>query len=397
MSSILLVLLALAVLEYPLAAQPGPGRNPWGGQGQPGQPGQPGGQGNPWGQGQGQPGGQGMQPGGANNGGGGKLPGSENDYFNLGPIGLMGMPTAEGIEIKIVEKDGRAEKAGLKVGDVITGADGKEFKRGENVIDAYAEAFDKVEESKDAKLELLLAGDRKVEVALKKTGKHSNDGPGDKSEEAFKAACKYLVDKQQTNGSWYTQLGGTNGVVVVTSLAAMVLISSGDKQYQVNIDKAAGFVMAKAGVMNDGFGGDNGGRIRPRQQFDPEALEKMARERMKAQGMSDEEIDREIQKYKDMAKNGQIPGMPGGGGGNNPWGGRNGNNGGGNNNGGSGNPWNGGGNGNPGDNGDNGQGAAPGGSQNPANPGSGSENWDQTNWGLSYGSWFIACWNQNKA
>ena len=378
---VLTVLIGLIVLEYPnLAAQPGGGRGR--------QPGQPGG--NPWGGqgGQGQPGGQGgqAQPGQAGNGAG---LGTANDYFNLGPIGLMGMPTAEGIQVKLVEDGGRAQKAGLKVGDVIVGADGKGFKSGANHIDEYAAAFDSVEESKDAKLELTLSGDRKISVELKKTGKHSDNGPGDKSDEAFRLACKYLAAKQQSNGSWYTQLGGTNGVVVVTSLAAMVLISSGEKEYQSNIDKAAEFVMAKAGVMNDMNGWPG------RQQFDAEALEKMARARMKAQGMSDAEIDAEIEKYKKMLNGGQLPGggqLPPGfpGGGNNGGGGNA-------NPGGSGNPWNNGGNGGGNNNGGAGDnGAGPDGEQNPTDPGSGGQNWDQTNWGLSYGSWFVACWHENK-
>ena len=178
-----------------------------------------------------------------------RMPGQEDagpDFFNLGPVGMMGMPGTDGIDIRQVDDDGRAARAGLKVGDAIIGVAGHTFAQGEDFIEIYAEAFDRAEE-RDAKLSLELRGGRTVEVSLKKTGKHDDNEPGDKSDEALRAAADYLASKQQGDGSFPTMLGGSNGRCVVTSLCALVLMSTGQRGYYASIDRAAQYVMQNAG------------------------------------------------------------------------------------------------------------------------------------------------------
>ncbi|MGE3854144.1 MAG: DUF6288 domain-containing protein [Planctomycetota bacterium] len=175
------------------------------------------------------------------------------DFFNLGPVGMMGMPGSDGIDVRQVDADGRAAAAGIKVGDGIVAVAGHRFAAGEDVIEVYAAAFDRAEE-KDGKLSLELRDGRTVELTLKKTGKHSDTDLAEKDDEALRAAAEYIAGKQQGDGSFYTMLGGNNGRTVVTSLCGLVLMSTGQRGYYGHIDRAAKYVMENAGVY-EGFGG----------------------------------------------------------------------------------------------------------------------------------------------
>lgn len=219
---------------------------------------------------QGVPGGGRFPGGGRMPGGGGRVPGmpggSEGDWYNLGPIG--GKATMEGQTLKVekVTEDAPGAKAGLQVGDVITGAP-KDFKR-----DAYHElgaAIEEAEAQRKAKSAIVTLtiqrGGRTqtLEVNVPEYGKDAKDFPGGKMRDAIvDQALEYLSKQQQGDGGWECHLSGENGRVVMTSLCGLAFIAAGNTAskgtYKKNVENAARFVMANIGK-ESAFAGMGGG------------------------------------------------------------------------------------------------------------------------------------------
>lgn len=189
------------------------------------------------------------------------------DAFNLGPIGARGMPSRDGIVVNALWPDGPAAAAGLKVDDVIIKAGRSETSgEDEKALYALAEEIDSVENKRKPELVLTVlrnGSEEEIVIELEKLGKFSSKGAkgNDKVEELIKVGLEWIAAKQESNGSWYTQLGGQNGTVTVTALSALALMADGSTaskgKYKTQIRKACDYVMETVGK-EQSFGGRSG-------------------------------------------------------------------------------------------------------------------------------------------
>ncbi|MBK8206668.1 MAG: hypothetical protein IPK87_07700 [Planctomycetes bacterium] len=203
--------------------------------------------------------------------GGGRMPGrpggmpggSEGDLYNLGPLG--GKASLEkspaGLNVQKLIVGAPAEKGGVKVGDVITGAP-KSFG-----ADAYHELGEAIEAAeaqkkpKDAVVKLTIQRAGKtitIECEVPCYGKDAKDFPGGKMRDAIvDSALEYLGKQQQGDGGWECHLSGDNGRVVMTSLCGMAMLAAGNTaakgKYKANVAKAASFVASNIGKEDEMF------------------------------------------------------------------------------------------------------------------------------------------------
>jgi len=162
-------------------------------------------------------------------------------YANIGPTG---------IRADLVVRDGRKRfvvryvfeqspaHGRIKNGDVLKGINGKPFVEavnGDEPLMQMGEAIDQAE-GRDGRISLSVDRDGKsldVDLRLKPIGAFSRTYPFDcrKSDAIFRDICAHLAGRQKPNGL----LVG----LIDTSLAGMVLMASGEKQYQQPVRQAA--------------------------------------------------------------------------------------------------------------------------------------------------------------
>ncbi len=202
---------------------------------------------------------------------GGRRPslGGGPDYYPLGGIGAegevllgkqareAGVPGKSGaVRIGKLYEGGPGVKGGLLVGDLVFGA-GRRLLPGKNLeacLDALEAAVERAEAKAPGKLELMVLRGRKrerVTLELPVLGAHSGSCPVKcpKCRKVLKGALKYLLDTQQSDGSWPTRVGGTNGKVAVTSLAGRALAAGRGLGLAVDkaVSKALDYEMRWAG------------------------------------------------------------------------------------------------------------------------------------------------------
>ncbi|HEB54506.1 MAG TPA: hypothetical protein ENI87_14740 [bacterium] len=203
----------------------------------------------------------------------------KRDLFNLGPLGAKAWdadrpePSAERASgrqrfenggergedvgpkrllVRALFGGGPAQKAGLRLDDVIVGVDGRDFQGGcfAPLADAILRA-----EAKTGKLVLQVERAGKalsLTVKLKKLGKAaSNPEAGKQRDRLLKAACAWLADHQQ-GGGFPETLGGTNGAVVMTCLAGLAWVSVGSSlkkgKHKAELNSAVSFVLRNLGT-----------------------------------------------------------------------------------------------------------------------------------------------------
>jgi hypothetical protein len=198
------------------------------------------------------------QPGMRQGGGRGGMGGGESG--DVGPSRL---------EVVVLFPDGPAQKAGLRIGDVIIGIGKRAFKEGS--LGPIADALVKAESGGGKGILTLLiergGENEKLEVKLPQPGKHyAKPLQGKAREEIFLAACKWLADKQQGGGFPQT-LSGQNGAVVQTAVAGLAWLCAGSDtkrgKFKQNVKDATEFVLQHAGkeMSFPGMGGQMpGGR-----------------------------------------------------------------------------------------------------------------------------------------
>jgi hypothetical protein len=198
---------------------------------------------------------------------------AKRDLFNLGPLGAKGWdadraePAAERTSgtrriqsapydgkddgprrllVRALYGGGPAQRAGLRLGDVIAGVDGQPFDPG--CFAPLAAALARAEGgSGKLVLEVERGGERlQLAVKLAKLGAGA-DRPeaGKVREQLLLGACRWLADHQQ-GGGFAETLSGTNGAVVMTCLAGLAWIGEGSSQqrgkFKKNLQSAVQFV-----------------------------------------------------------------------------------------------------------------------------------------------------------
>jgi hypothetical protein len=203
---------------------------------------------------------------------GGEL-GGGLDLYNLGAIGAKawdadraepgprgaGQRTVEGggkpeddsgpkrLVVRALFGGGPAQKAGLRLGDVITGVDQATFADGCSL--PLATALQRAE-SQDGKLVLRIERDGKPQtlaVKLSKLGAHAKTPEtGRMRQQLLDDALAWLAKRQQ-GGGFPETLGGSNGAVVQTCLAGLAWIGGGSSlakgKYKDQLASAQQFVL----------------------------------------------------------------------------------------------------------------------------------------------------------
>jgi hypothetical protein len=138
------------------------------------------------------------------------------------------------LRIEVLFPDGPAMKAGLKPGDVITGAAGKSFKDGKDgSIAPLAKALVDAESGATKGLSLSVErGGAKpsttVVVQAPVVGKDAATPLRGKARVAVvNAALDWLAKRQQDDGGFETTLSGASGAVVQTSMAGLAWLAGG--------------------------------------------------------------------------------------------------------------------------------------------------------------------------
>lgn len=159
--------------------------------------------------------------------------------------------------------DGPAAKAGLQLQDVVVGIGGRKFDGGHR--EQLAKALQKALTARrggEVSLDVLREGKKvKVDVAPpRKWGKDDAD-PFDKGRErALDGALAWLAERQLSTGGFEETLGGSNGAVVMTSLAGLAWIAGGSSlkrgAHKKNLQQAVDFVVANTGKRSGLLGGD---------------------------------------------------------------------------------------------------------------------------------------------
>jgi len=174
----------------------------------------------------------------------------------------------ERLRVDLLFPDGPAEKAGLHPGDVIVGVGTRRFNKGS--LDPLAKALLKAESGKGIVTLLVQSGGtgapKKVEVAIpiSSVGKDAAKPTVGKGRAAlWQAGLAWLAKRQQEDGGYPETLSGTNGAVVLTSLAGLAWLGGGSDltqgPYQAQLRKAADFVIERARTLRDADGGPQGG------------------------------------------------------------------------------------------------------------------------------------------
>jgi hypothetical protein len=173
----------------------------------------------------------------------------------MGPLGgvcilHIGKPD---FEVRSLDEGGAAYRGGLRVGDLITVANGKPFlpydndpaSGGRGGPEGLGRAIEESEAGrKSLKLVVMRGGKRKeLTIPIKPAAGLSRNWPLDKCSKLQKyqaGICAYLTDKQRGSGHWRTGYG-TGADWVTTGLSALALLGSGEKRYADNVRSSASF------------------------------------------------------------------------------------------------------------------------------------------------------------
>jgi hypothetical protein len=200
------------------------------------------------------------------------------DFWNLGPLGAKAhtgavstvaadatgrtsvsgdVPFQDGgpaeLVLAVVDPEGPAGRAGLTVGDVITGIGGKRFKEDES-LEALADALVKARAKGELELSVEKGGEKsRVTITLPvgpEVGIVDKDPLSDEARRAAQAfALRFLAAEQSDDGGLPAGLSGGTGRVVNASLAGLAWISGGSTleagDFAENLVEAVGFVCAQ--------------------------------------------------------------------------------------------------------------------------------------------------------
>jgi Family of unknown function (DUF6288) len=213
-------------------------------------------------------------------GGGGGPGAGKKDLYNLGILGAKASDAAraarpepgEGMRQTKMESDpsadrgpdrlrveilfpaGPAAKAGLRVGDVVFGVNGKSFKDGS--VAPLAKAILDAESGATKGVTLSVERDKanvQVLVTVPVAGKEAATPTKGKARAAqVKAALDWLAARQDADGGFAETLSGKNGAVVQASMAGLAWLAGGSDlvkgPHADNVKRAAEFVRANAGL-----------------------------------------------------------------------------------------------------------------------------------------------------
>jgi hypothetical protein len=217
--------------------------------------------------------------------GGERFGGRKRDLYNLGVMGAKARdpdraePVAEQtgrravkmegdgrkeddgpdrLRVEILFPDGPATKAGLHVGDVIIGVNGRRFKDGSlaPIAKALVDAESGRVKGGVVRLTVERAGEKEpltLDVAVPVAGKDAETPTAGRMRDQFvTAAAAWLAKRQDDDGGFPQTLSGTNGAVCQTSVAGLVWLASGSDltqgPYAERLRRAATFVASTAGA-----------------------------------------------------------------------------------------------------------------------------------------------------
>lgn len=177
------------------------------------------------------------------------------DWTPLGGIGASGeaVTTDAGFVFRlgVVAEDGPAARAGLVVGDAIVSLGGKKLPgKGDPVLRLHAAVEAAEAKSGALKAVVVRKGGSKKEtltIPVEVLGPYARREADCARLKAIRdRAVDFLVTQQSRDGSFPTQLGGDNGLVVVSSLAGLALLGAGG--HDDAVAKCRDWVCARAGA-----------------------------------------------------------------------------------------------------------------------------------------------------
>lgn len=187
------------------------------------------------------------------------------DLVNLGVIGARGELVGGVLHVREVLEGGAAARAGLAPGDQLLRAEGQELSGEEGITRLYA-AIDALETGRKRAaltLEVRRGGsETELEVPLARLGKCSGSPAKCKHcDKIVKAGLNFLAQTQAGNGCFPTELGGKTGLVVVTSLSGLAMLSAGvSPKPGTPLGRAVDYVLKNALTKDtNGFGRGGGG------------------------------------------------------------------------------------------------------------------------------------------
>jgi hypothetical protein len=191
------------------------------------------------------------------------------DAFNLGLLGAEGNPLSReklqslrlsknstALKVTYVFPKSPASHGGLQEGDIILGAGHSYLPAKKDPVYALMELQEAATAVKNTTLKLLvLRGGKRLRLKIKLPylGKHSPTCPRkcNRCAKMIAQSLSALAKMQNKGGSFPCQLGGTNGVVVVTSLCGLAFLASGSHPrkgaYAKVLRKAVDYVIKNCG------------------------------------------------------------------------------------------------------------------------------------------------------
>lgn len=178
------------------------------------------------------------------------------DHAPLGGLGCEGEIVADasfgcGFQIAALEAGGAAERADLRVHDVILKLGGRGLPKKGDLILGLERQVEAAEAGKTGRLAALIWRDGRrstVTLEVERLGGHSATCPVrcEKCGAVRDRAVAWLVQQQTKSGGWHTGLGGNNGLVVVSTLGGLALEGAGGHQKAVR--RAAEYVAKACGA-----------------------------------------------------------------------------------------------------------------------------------------------------
>jgi hypothetical protein len=186
-------------------------------------------------------------------------------------LGARAEPLENERALRIIEVDaGEAgAQAGLLQGDVIVGVAGNAFRPGRDLVYQLVEAMEAVTSgTRGGRLPLTVrrgGATVQVEAVLPGLGRHSASCPERCARCAtlMERTVAFLLEQQESDGSFPATTGGNNGKVAVTAMCGLALMAAGGEPtggpMAQAICRAKDFLVATTGVERDFFGRSGGG------------------------------------------------------------------------------------------------------------------------------------------
>jgi hypothetical protein len=187
------------------------------------------------------------------------------DSFSLGMLDAEGLPvarkdfkaagvpdTVSGIRLTAVQENGPAAKAGLKVDDVIVGANKAYLAKEKDAVYRLVELTETASSVEKAQLDVVVVRDGKqitLKAPLEFLGKHSQTCPlnCERCDKSVQKSIEYLLSLQQGNGPFYDRKHNNGYYEVMTSLCGLVLLASGSTMtegpYATQIKSAVDYIV----------------------------------------------------------------------------------------------------------------------------------------------------------